>query len=208
MGPRSRLLPWRAGAALCLLLSAGPAGAHTAVQGIGDFYAGMLHPLTALEHVLPFVAFGLLTGQQGPRVQAAVIVFVAALLAGATGALWAPGLQHVAFVNIASAVVIGALVAAAWRLPGGLVYGIAVVFGLSHGYANGTAISGAIRPYLFIPGIGLAGLLVPLYVMMLADLALRRGPPWTHIAVRVAGSWITAIGVLVLATSWKAIMST
>lgn len=69
---------------LATLTLAFPASAHTVDSRLGDFYGGMLHPLTALEHVLPFFAVGLLAGQQGERAARwLVLVFPLALLAGA-----------------------------------------------------------------------------------------------------------------------------
>lgn len=182
------------------------ASAHSAAKGAGDFYAGLLHPLTALEHVLPFVTLGLLAGQQGQRAQPAVLVFALSLMGGALCALVLPPLAYVGLVNILSSVLLGVLLAAAWRLPMVVLYTMAVLFGLSHGFANGAAIGEGLRPYLFIPGVGLAGLLVTAYGMISADVLLRQKANWLHIAIRVAGSWIAAIGILVLATSWKAIV--
>lgn len=192
---------------MCLLAVSSYAHAHTVAKGAGDFYAGLLHPVTALEHVLPFVTLGLLAGQQGPKAQPAVLVFALTLMVGAALALWMPAVPYVGLVNILSAVLLGGLVAAAWRLPLAILYGIAVLFGLSHGFANGTAITEGIKPYLFIPGVGLAGLLTAAYGMIVTDFLLRRKANWMHIAVRVAGSWIAAIGILVLATSGRAILN-
>jgi urease accessory protein len=62
------------------------------------------------------------------------------------------------------------------------------------------------KPYLYIPGVALAGLAVTAYGLMVTDYLLRRKADWIHIAVRVAGSWIAAIGILVLATSGAAIL--
>jgi urease accessory protein len=182
------------------------ADAHTAAKEVGDFYAGVLHPVTALEHILSFVALGLLVGQQGRKASSAVLVFSVMLMLGATSALWLPAVPYVGLLNIACAVLLGGLIALARPLPGVVTQGIAVVFGLSHGFANGTAITGAIRPYLFIPGVGLAGLIVPAWGMIAADFVLQRKARWMHIAVRVAGSWIAAIGILVLATSAAALL--
>jgi urease accessory protein len=189
-----------------LLAVSGQASAHSAVKGSSDFYAGFIHPLTALEHVLPFVALGLLAGQQGRRGQPAVLAFSLSLMAGAISALPTGPMPYVGLVNILSSVLLGILLAAAWRLPMQLLYAIAIAFGLSHGFANGTAITGDIHPYLFIPGVGLAGLIVTAYGMISADFLLRQKAAWMHIAIRVAGSWIAAIGILVLATSWKAVV--
>ena len=193
----------QAAATLALALSAAGAHAHTSAKGVGDFYAGFLHPLTALEHVLPFLALGMLAGQQGQRSQASLPVFWIALMLGATAALWLPSLPAVDLTNILSALVLGALIAAAFPLPAPVYIVLAVLFGLSHGYANGTVITPLIKPYLFIPGVGLAGLVVTGYGVIATDYVLRRKVGWMSIAVRVAGSWIAAIGMLVLATSWK-----
>lgn len=196
----------RAGVAICLLLAVGSACAHSAARGAGDFYAGALHALTALEHVLAFLALGILAGQQGGKTEPVLLVFCLALAAGATFALWAPPLPYVGPLNIFSAILFGGLVAAAWPLPMATCYGLAAVFGLSHGFANGAGMIEQTKPYLFIPGVALAGLAVTAYGSILADYLLHWKAGWIHIAVRVAGSWIAAIGILVLATSGAAIL--
>jgi urease accessory protein len=201
---------WRraaqASAGLWLALLATGAQAHSSVKGVGDFYAGFLHPLTSLEHVLPFLALGILCGQQGTRAQSALPVFWIALMVGAAIALWVPSVPAVDVINILSALILGALIAAAFPLPVPIHLALALVFGLSHGYANGTAIAPPIKPYLFIPAVGLAGLVVTGYGVIMTDYVLRRKIGWMTIAVRVAGSWIAAIGLLVLATSWKRLL--
>lgn len=196
----------RGAIACCLLAAASAAQAHSAIQGIDGFYAGVLHPLTALEHLLTFAALGLMAGQQGERMAPALLVFALMVMLGAAVALRIPALPYVALLNIASIVVLGALVAAAWRLPLIVLYVIALLLGLSHGYANGAELAGDLKPRLFIAGLGLAALIVPAWLMLAVEFILRQKYPWMHIAVRVAGSWITAIGILVLATSGRAIL--
>jgi urease accessory protein len=200
---RARRDAARGAAALCLALLATGAQAHSSVPGVGDFYAGFLHPLTALEHVLPFLALGMLCGQQGQRAQAALPLFWVALMLGAAAPLWLPGLPWVDLINILSGLVLGALIAAAAALPVPIYLVLALVFGLSHGYANGTAITQIIRPYLFIPGVGLAGLVVTGYGVVMVDYLLRRKIGWMATAVRIAGGLIAAIALVVLATGWK-----
>ena len=194
---------------LLLALLAGNAEAHSTVKGVGDLYAGLLHVLTALEHVLPFVALSLLAGQRGLKAQAegVLLVFPVALMVGASAALWLPPIHGLALFNIASAILLGALVAAAWTLPVGLFYGLVVLFGLSHGFANGEAINDSIKAYLFILGVGLAGVAILAYGTLMVDYLLKRRVGWITIAVRVAGSWIAAIGVLVLATAGKSMLA-
>ncbi|MBI3527545.1 MAG: HupE/UreJ family protein [Betaproteobacteria bacterium] len=192
-----------------LVSLAGSADAHSTVKGVGDLYAGLLHVLTALEHVLPFIALSLLAGQRGMKAQAeaVLLVFPVALMIGAAAVLWVPPVPGLAFFNVASAILLGGLVAAAWPLPRAAFYGLVVLFGISHGFANGEAISGSIKAYLFILGIGLAGLAILAYGMLMVDFLLRRKAGWIPIAVRVAGSWIAAIGVLVLATTGRTMLA-
>ena len=206
---RSRGAAAKAVFIICLLSFAGTADAHSTVKGVGDLYAGLLHVLTALEHVLPFIALSLLAGQRGLKAQAeaVLLVFPVALMIGATAALWIPPVPGLAFFNIASAILLGGLVASAWLMPRALFYGLVVLFGISHGFANGEAISASIKAYLFILGIGLAGLAVLAYGTLMIDFLLKRKAGWVHIAVRVAGSWIAAIGVLVLATTGRTILA-
>src|SRR6185503_7485701 len=60
--------------AVLLLSFAGTAHAHSTVKGVGDLYAGLLHVLTALEHVLPFIALSLLAGQRGMKAHAEAVL--------------------------------------------------------------------------------------------------------------------------------------
>jgi urease accessory protein len=171
---------------------------------------GALHASVMGERLdyfaLPFVALGVLAGQRGARAHPVVFVFALCLAIGACFALWTKSMSGVAALNIVSCVIFGGLIASAWQLPIPLLYAIGIVFGLTHGFANGEAITREIRPYLFIPGVAAAGAAVAVYGMIVTDYLLRQKPTWLPIAVRVAGSWIAAIGILVLAISGKAIL--
>ena len=66
------------------------AAAHP-IKGVGDFYAGMLHPLTALEFLLPWIAVALFAGQQGRKAALLTLgIFPVALMSGAGLALIVP----------------------------------------------------------------------------------------------------------------------
>jgi hypothetical protein len=69
------------------------------------------------------------------------------------------------------------------------------------------ALTQPIKPYLFIPGLGLAGLMLSGYALIAVDWVLRQKYAWMRIAVRVLGSWIAAIGILVLAASAKTLLA-
>ena len=48
-----------------LLLAPGLAVAHSPMQGIGNFYGGILHPILVPSHLLALLSLGLLIGQSG-----------------------------------------------------------------------------------------------------------------------------------------------
>lgn len=180
------------------------AWAHT-TKGVSDFHAGFLHPLTAPEHIIAFVALGILASLQGRYGLRALIFFWSAGAVGATAALWMPAYTVIDLVNVASMMVWGGLVAANWSYPAAILYPLALLFGLTHGLANGDAIEPPLKAYLFIPGYVVASIVVVSIGLVTSDWLLQRQIGWVKIALRVVGSWIAAIGVLVLAAHWKSL---
>jgi hydrogenase/urease accessory protein HupE len=172
---------------------------------MGDFYGGMMHPLTALEHVLPIVALGLLVGQRGLKnAQAVLLLFPAAFALGAALSVALPGLPWLFVVNILWSVLLGALVALAPRqMPLVAFCAIATGAALTHGYANGQAMGADTRQVLFIAGMALAAFVALAYVSVASDFVLRQRAQWMRIAVRALGSWIAAIGILVLSVAHR-----
>jgi urease accessory protein len=173
------------------------AHAHLVDARFGDFYAGLMHPLTALEHVFPFLALGLLAGQQGAKgARSVLLCFALGLLAGVMIGRAAPGASYVVYVNGASFVVLGGFVALARRLPLWLLVVVTGAFGLTHGYANAGAMAAEMLAVNFTAGVVSTGVLM---VSIGAGIVLSLGRPWTKIAVRVVGSWIAAIGLMTMA---------
>jgi urease accessory protein len=170
------------------------AHAHSVNKQFGDFYGGMLHPLTALEHLLPILGLSLLAGQQGTLpARWVLLLFPLALLVGAVVAGRCEPSLVVEWFNRLSIVAIGGLVAGAVRLPGPLLGTVAIALGLTHGYENSAGISSSVAMYLFVPGVVLTGLSL---VAVFAALSASRNVAWQQVAVRVVGSWIAAIGIL------------
>ncbi len=189
-----RLLSGGIAASLTLLAPAA-ASAHP-MPGVGDFYAGMLHPLTAIEFLLPMIAISLLAGQQS-REPAIAMLFTFPLSLAAGAALGVP--IHlpsiVAWINLGSMAALGLLVATARPLPSSVAAGISALLGLTIGLANGAELGEQVSPWRFIPGFALAGLLLVTYGI---GCVRRLRAPWMQIGFRVIGSWIAAVGVLVL----------
>jgi urease accessory protein len=183
-------------ALLTMLLNPTVAGAHP-IKGVGDFYAGMLHPLTALEFLLPWIALALFAGQQGRRAALLTLcIFPVALMSGAVLALILPPLAWVPEINLAVIPLLGLAVALARSFPSTVTVLLVTVVGLLHGLANGSEITATMSPWRFIPGLPAVAILVLSYGI---GLVRSLEQPWTRIAVRVAGSWIAAAGVMICA---------
>jgi urease accessory protein len=173
-----------------------PLFAHSVDKRFGDFYGGMLHPLTSLAHLFPIIALGLLAGQQGAkRARWTLLVFPAGLLAGAIGSLFGEPFTWITWLNQFSFVALGLLVAAALRIPFSALLALSLLFGLTHGYENAVGVTSSATMHRFVPGVVASGLAL-LALVAAITVALER--PWQQIAVRVAGSWIAAIGILML----------
>jgi hydrogenase/urease accessory protein HupE len=192
---------WRAGVALCVgvLLRPSDAAAHLVTTGMGPVYDGIGHLLLTPEDLVPAIAFALFAGLRGAAEgRRAMFLLPVAWLAGGLIGLRVSATP--AFpVPAASFMILGTLVAADLRLPANGVAVLAVVLGLVHGVLNGTALrQGA-------GGLGLLGIMAALFVLVaLASafvVSLER--PWTRIAVRVAGSWVAASGLLLLGWAFR-----
>lgn len=185
-------------AGVTALLATPELHAHGVVDGPNAFVAGLVHPMTALEHVLPLVALGMLAGQRGLRTgEGLIIAFPLAFAGGALAAASLPGLSALPVVSAATALIVGALVALAFGLPRAVIYVVVVITGSVHGLANGAAIVGAIPA--FIAGATLSATLLFVYAFGIVDRMLRRDAPWMPVLVRAVGSWIAAFGMLAVA---------
>ncbi|MCB1390618.1 MAG: HupE/UreJ family protein [Rhodobacteraceae bacterium] len=122
---------------LLLLLAPSLALAHP-LHDTASLLAGAGHPLGGSDHLLAMLAVGLLAAQAGGRaIWALPAAFVGAMLAG--GALGTAGIALAAVepAILASAIVLGALVAVATRLPQPGLLAMTAFFGLAHGWAHG-----------------------------------------------------------------------
>jgi urease accessory protein len=181
-------------------LASGSAEAHLMNTGFGPFYDGLAHPLVTPEDLLPVVAISLLAGLRGARAGRAVVFLLpAAWLSGMVlgRAVAPPGAAT--WLTPALTIALGALVAADRDLPLPAMAGAAVVLGVVHGWLNGAGLAPA--------GAGLTAVLGVTCTIFTAATLLAGGvfslkPPWTRIVVRVVGSWLAAIGLLML--GWAA----
>lgn len=192
----------KTGKASWLALAAGAtllpqvAEAHLVTTGLGPLYDGITHFLVSFEDLLPVIAMSLLAGLNGPQAgRRALFVLPAAWLLGGLAGYTTGAAPGGAWITAFSALVLGLLVAADRRLPVTVVTALAAALGLLHGWMNGAGIATANREALALLGIGGA---VFVAVALLAALATAVQAQAARIAVRVAGSWIAAIGILLI----------
>jgi len=188
-------------AAISLLVWPATADAHLMSTGLGPFYDGMTHLILSPDDLLGVLAIALLSGLAGARYGRAVLFTLSAawLLGGLLGLLVNTEVS-LPVVNTISFLVVGALVAADRKLPLTLVAGLALALGLLHGFLNGTAMAQAGGGILALLGIATA---VFVAAALVAALVVSLRAAWTRVAVRVAGSWIAAIGILMLGWTFR-----
>jgi len=192
-----RKIVWASGLALLIALLVPSVAAAHPIKGVGDFYAGMLHPLTALDFLLPWIALALFAGQQGRKASLLTLgIFPFALMSGAGLALIAPAPAWLPAVSLAVIPFLGLAVALAFSCPSIVTILLVAIVGSLHGLANGSEITTSMSAWRFIPGLATSAILTLTYGIGLVR-SLHK--PWTRIAVRVVGSWIAAIGILVCA---------
>ena len=152
-----------------------PALAHPGHEQSMGFLAGLLHPVSGMDHLLAMLMVGLWAGLQGGRARLALpLAFLAAMLGGfALGAagLAVPGVEA---GILASVLVLAALAALAAPLPLGASLGVVAVAGLLHGHAHG--MEGAATPG-FVLGFLVASAALIGAGMGLAELLRRAGFP-------------------------------
>lgn len=130
--------------AVLLFLFPGMALAHTGAGDSTGLMHGFTHPLGGADHLLAMVAVGLWAAQMGGRALWVVpSTFVAVMALGGVLGFSGVALPFIEEGILLSVLVLGVLVAGAFRLP--LTYGAFTVglFALFHGHAHGAEMPNA-----------------------------------------------------------------
>ena len=170
------------------------AAAHLVTTGMGPVYDGIGHLLLTPEDLIPVIAVALYVGLRGKAPgRRALFFFPLAWLAGGVAGLMITG-TPIFPLPMLSFLLLGGLIAADVHLPDNIVTTLVIAVGIIHGFYNGIAMEGG-------PGIsGLFGITATLFVLVAIASAfvVSLQAAWTRIAVRVTGSWIAAVGLLML----------
>ena len=187
---------------LGLVVSATPAHGHLMNSGFGPFYDGFSHPLVSPEDLFPVVAMTLLAGLAGARYGRWLLSTLPVAWTIAMSAGWAISLPIVpSWATAATTVLVGVAVAADVRLPLAAFLGLAATVGTLHGLANGVDLTA--KPSGLVAIAGTACCLAAI-VSLLAGQVTSLRAEWARLAVRISGSWIAAIGLLMLGWSTRA----
>jgi urease accessory protein len=171
-----------------------PAEAHLNSTGMGPIYDGLVHFLTSLEDLVPVVALALLAGLRGASYgRRALFVLPGAWLVGGLLGLTASATNGSAVVSSMWFLLLGGLLAADAKLSLGVATALIILLGLHHGYFNGAGMGASEAAAGALCGLALA---VFVSVALAAAFVVRLRAEWARIAVRVAGSWIAASGIL------------
>jgi urease accessory protein len=167
---------------------------------MGPFAGGLLHPLLAPAHVLALIGLALLTGRTIAAAASAIIAAFALGLAGGLGAIaWGVGETPANDVVLAAAALCGVIAAIGFAVPVRVAAPLALVSGAAMGLDSPPEVIALHEALLMLIGTA-CGATAALAVLALAAGALVG--LWRGIALRVAGSWIAAIAILVLALRW------
>jgi urease accessory protein len=178
------------------IFAAIPAEAHLNSTGMGPLYDGLMHFLMSPEDLAPVLALALFAGLRGASYgRRALFVLPAAWLLGGLIGLAATSASPHPVAQTFWFLLLGGLLAADAKVSLRVTTALAALLGLYHGYLNGTGLglSGTSAAVLL-------GLIFAVFVLvaLAAALVVQLRASWARIAVRVAGSWIAASGLLML----------
>lgn len=182
--------------ALLTGLAPAAAQAHLVATGMGPIYDGISHYGLSPEDFLPVIALAFFSGLRGPAL-ARRMMMALCLAWTSGGALSLGGVIFPAtalpFASAALFLMVGGLLAANLAVPPMLAIGIASALGLVRGAAD---LAGAIAsPAHTLTLVGMtAAVFVTFALAASLTLPLRR--MWIIVAVRVGGSWVAALGLL------------
>jgi len=176
----------RAGVAVTALTLALPAAAHPGHAPDSGFVAGLLHPVTGVDHLLALLAVGLWSRQQHGYLLAPTFLVMMALGAASSGGVALPALE----LSIAATVLLlGGLAAYAPRLDARMPPQMAVLTvgacAFVHGLAHGNELTGVASGAGFI--------LASAVLMLLGAIPGERLRRPLAAAIGAAGIWLVAL---------------
>jgi urease accessory protein len=175
---------------------AGPALAHTGVGAVHGFGAGLMHPLTGLDHLLAMVAVGLWAGLVGGRARWVYpLAFVAMMIAAGLWGMSGSSLPGVETGIAVSVVILGFAIALKAAPPLAAGTAACAIFAIFHGHAHGAELPEGASSLGYAAGFVLSTAALHGVGLALAGFLAARAP----LLARVAGGGLVLAGVALLA---------
>lgn len=187
---------FRIGAVALLCLVASPAFAHVGGHASMSFNDGFWHPISGLDHFLAMIAVGIWAAQmKGNAKWLLPLTFPLMMIAGALPAFLGMPIPGVEVGIAASVLVLGALIAAAVRVPvlGGT--GLIALFALMHGAAHGAELPHQASAAYYTAGFILATALLHLVGLYIGLLGNSKAAMQS---LRLGGATIAVAGTVLL----------
>lgn len=183
---------------LLLLACQSQAHAHMIIEGAGEILSGAVHPLMTPSHLIILLGLCLLLGQRLPLdVKTPLWVLAPAsavgLLVTLSGYITVVPVPLLAGIALA----LGAIVAWGKPTPAWLCRLICAVAGVAIGLDSGVDSGTAWAIFKTLAGTWLSLNLVVAYLTVCVSHGGEK--PWARTGIRVLGSWIFAISLLLLA---------
>lgn len=178
------------------------AWAHLVNQNVGEFYAGMLHPLTAADHLIPVLVLGLIAGGQGiGAARRTVVILPVTLMAGTwLGSLFPVQADITQLINLAVIPLLGLCLIFPRLLPMKTIAAVSGVIGMVLGWRSGIDMAGTNVSLQFIPGVGLMGFIL---VTLISAWIASTESYLVKNALKIAGICVVAAGLfLILGLFW------
>lgn len=188
-------------AAFFYFVASDPGQAHTAAPGLGGFTSAMVHAVTESPAPLVLMALGLLLGSADEKTLASgFVVFAVAMLLALAVTLTAGVLVDQTVPLLVLALVAGLSTASALPLPPLVPKALACAAGAFFGVLATPDPAPLVTVAYAVAG----GLVAACWTLMCIAAAVfmarqRWDAPWLKIGLRVLGSWIGAIALLLLA---------
>lgn len=181
-----------------LLLLSLPAAAHLVSTGLGPVYDGIGHFFLSLEELLPLLGVMVLGGLHGETVGRRVMFIVPPIwLASGIAGTFVTGGAPPPYVLSLFAIGAGILVTVDFRLSLVLLTNLIAMLSAALGFMTGTTLAAQTGSLQMLIG-STAALCVLAAALPALVIVASASVPWMRIAVRVSGSWIAGVGLLML----------
>jgi urease accessory protein len=172
---------------------------HTGYDG--GIFAGLLHPILGLDHLLAMVTVGLLSAQMGGRaIWTVPLTFVSVMAVGGILGILGVPLPFVEIGIALSVVALGVALVSPKKLPVWLTMVFVGIFAMFHGHAHGTELPALSETFLDVIAYVFGFLVATATLHLIGALvgqSLESTPRGGNI-LRLAGAVIAGVGVILV----------